>query len=157
MHNDIHELGSYYSGQLLKELNAKGIRWSKMSEETGHKQSYIKAIAYDTSKQLTLNSFLKLIQYFKGIDTLQRICLPMDCMIYKIPKINTSNSHILKKAVAVMKEAVKTLEIVEDSIADDNYTLEEKEKTENEINKTMETLLELKQCLQKISNIDIIQ
>jgi len=149
MNNSHVCLGSLYSSELLKELNARGIRWKRIGDISGHRESYLKGVAYDSSKKLTLHCFITLLQQFRCSDTLKSIGREMNCIVYKMPDTCLSKGVVLKKAVSVMKEAVKTLEVVEDSIADNEYSDEEKEETYLKIEKTMEALLELKQCLRE--------
>jgi len=108
-------------------------------------ENYVERLAYAQDKKLTLESFLRLLAEYQPEKTYELLGEISNCIIVPLPEAERFASNVaLKKATEVMKEAIATFEIVQESIEDEVYTEDEKRKTCLEINKTIQVLTELK-------------
>jgi len=129
---------------IILELKKQN-KTKKISHICEIRENYIERLAYDKDKRLTLEAFLRLLSNFRVNNTYEMLGEISKCIIIPLPNTkDNSQNIILKKATEVMKEAIATFEIIQESLEDNNFTDEEKERACIEINNTVQVLAELK-------------
>lgn len=142
-----NELADKITKCIIIELKKQN-KTKRIAQICNLQETYVERLAYDRDKRLTLESFLRLLQNFRVGNTYEELGDIAKCMVIPLPEAKKCCQNIiLKKATEVMKEAIATFEIIQESLEDEIFSEDEKLKACAEINNTVQVLAELKHVI----------